>query len=284
MHPRLLSTLVLLDPVISDSPLLGFPGEKYNVAKASTFRRDLWPSRQFATASFGKSPFYQSWDPRVLERWLQYGLRDTPTAIYPERQVEGTDIPVTLTTTKHQEVWTFLRPNFHGVDANGNVVVDRRTHPDLAADSGLSASDQGIFPFYRPETASIYSKLPSLRPSVLYIFGGTSYMSLPEGRRAKMQTTGIGAGGSGGAVEGRVKEVVLEGIGHLVPMEAVGDTAEASATWLAEELQRWREEERQWLETRERRGKDEDLRVGAEWVKWIGQMAGPGERLNGPKL
>ena len=110
-------------------------------------------------------------------------------------------------------------------------------------------------------------------------------MSLPEGRRAKMQTTGIGVGGSGGAKEGRVKEVVLERIGHLVPMEAVGDTAEASAMWLAEELRRWRDDERQWLEARRRRGRDEDLKVGEEWVKWIGQMQGPGEeRLKGAKL
>ncbi|MCJ1433954.1 hypothetical protein MMC27_003319 [Xylographa pallens] len=285
MHPRLLTALILLDPVISDSPPIGFSGEKYNVAKASTFRRDLWPSRQFAAASFGKSPFYQRWDQRVLERWLQYGLRDTPTAIYPEKPAEGVDVPVTLTTTKHQEVWTFLRPNFHGMDTDGNVVVNRSTHPDLAAGSGLSVSGRGTFPFCRPEPGSTYSKLPSLRPSVLYIFGGASDMSLPEGRRAKMQTTGIGAGGSGGAKEGRVREVILEGIGHLVPMEAVGDTAEASAMWLGGELKRWEEDERQWLEARKGRGRDEDLRVGPEWVKWIGQMPGPGvERLKGAKL
>ncbi|MCJ1382152.1 hypothetical protein MMC17_005264 [Xylographa soralifera] len=285
MHPRLLTTLILLDPVISDLPPIGYPGEKNNVAKASTFRRDLWPSRQFATASFGKSPFYQRWDTRVLQCWLQYGLRDTPTAIYPEKPAQGADIPVTLTTTKHQEVWTFLRPNFQGMDANGNAVLNRRTHPDVDAGSDRSVSGKGIFPFYRPEPASIYLKLPSLRPSVLYIFGGTSYISPPEGRRAKMQTTGVGAGGSRGAKEGRVKEVVLEGIGHLVPMEAVGDTAEESATWLAGELKRWRDDERQWLEARKRRGRDEDLKVGEEWVKWIEHLPGPGgERLKGSKL
>ncbi|MCJ1401145.1 hypothetical protein MMC11_004357 [Xylographa trunciseda] len=285
MHPRLLTTLILLDPVITNSPPIGGRGEKFNVAKASTFRRDLWPSRRAAAASFGKSPFYQRWDPRVLQLWLRYGLRDTPTAIYPEKPPEGADVPATLTTTKHQEVWTFLRPNFQGMDADGNVILNRNTHPDVEPCSDPAISGMGIFPFYRPEPASIYSKLPSLRPSVLYIFGATSNMSVPEGRRAKMQTTGIGAGGSGGANEGRVKEVVLEGVGHLVPMEAVGDSADASARWLGAELKRWGEEERQWLEARKQRAQDADIRVGEEWVKWIGGMSGPGgERSKGSKL
>lgn len=284
MHPRLLTTLILLDPVISNTPPIG-PDDKFNVAKASTFRRDLWPSRQFAATSFGKSLFYQRWDPRVLQLWLQYGLRDTPTAIYPEKPLEGADVPVTLTTTKHQEVWTFLRPNFQGIDSDGNVVLNRKTHPDVELRSDPAVGSKGVFPFYRPEPASIYSKLPSLRPSVLYIFGATSNMSMPEGRRAKMQTTGIGVGGSGGAKEGRVKDVVLEGVGHLVPMEAVGDSADASATWLGAELKRWEEEERQWQMERKERAIDADLRVGKEWIKWIGEMPGPGgERSKGPKL
>ncbi|MCJ1394724.1 hypothetical protein MMC18_007604 [Xylographa bjoerkii] len=284
MHPRLLTTLILMDPVITDTPPVR-PDDKFNVVKASTFRRDVWPSRQLAAASFAKSPFYQRWDPRVLELWLQYGLRDTPTAIYPEKPPKGTNVPVTLTTTKHQEVWTFVRPNFQGMDSDGNMVVNRRTHPDVEPCSDPTLVGKGVFPYYRPEAASIFSKLPFLRPSVLYIFGSTSNMSMPEGRRAKMQTTGTTAGGSGGAMEGMVKDVVLEGVGHLVPMEAVEDSAEASANWLGDELKRWREEERQWQEERKERANDADLRVGEEWIKWIGSMPGPGgERPKGPKL
>ena len=56
MHPRLFTTLVLLDPVIQSQSVVAPPSEP-NVARASTFRRDLWPSRAAAAASFAKSPF-----------------------------------------------------------------------------------------------------------------------------------------------------------------------------------------------------------------------------------
>jgi pimeloyl-ACP methyl ester carboxylesterase len=73
LHPRLFETLILIDPVIQGKvSLLG----NVSPAAASAKRRDRWPSREEALESFKKSKFYQTWDSRVLDRWVQYGLRD----------------------------------------------------------------------------------------------------------------------------------------------------------------------------------------------------------------
>jgi pimeloyl-ACP methyl ester carboxylesterase len=224
IHPRLLSTVVLLDPVIqayATAPVGPSP------AQASTHRRDLWPSWAEAEAAFRKQKFYQSWDPRVLDRWCKYGIRETPSPLYPGES------GVTLTTTKHQECLTFLRPSWEAMSPDGKIIMHPELVPDMAPDSLIR------FPFYRPEPPNTLTRLPELRPSALYIFGKESPMSSPEAREVKMKTTGTGLGGSGGAAIGRVKQVVLEGIGHLVAMEAAVQCADAAAAWLGGESKRF---------------------------------------------
>ena len=100
-------------------------------------------------------------------------------------------------------------------------------------------------------------------------------MSSEEIVRFKQEQTGIGVGGSGGAKEGRVKDVMLKGIGHLVPMEAVDDSAEHAARWLGQELQRWREEEAEWKKVVDSRGIRDTIVVNEEWIR---RMGGPPKR------
>ena len=269
MHPRLLTSLVLIDPVIQNG-FASDPGDTpFATPQASTFRRDYWPSRAEAASSIKKSKFYRAWDPRVLDLWIRYGLRGLPTAIYPKEpggidRAGNDDSPVTLTTTKHQEVFTFLRPNFDGVDATGKPTANRRTHPDL----DIKAGD--TYPFYRPEPGAVFNDLPRLRPGALYIFGGRSHLSPPDLRKQKMERTGTGIGGSGGSKMDRVKEVVFEDVGHLVPMEAVARTAAAAGEWLTRDLKRWDGEEaefkREW-EAKEKRAK---FTISEEWENRIG--------------
>ena len=102
------------------------------------------------------------------------------------------------------------------------------------------------YPFYRPEAPQIFRRLPELRPTALYIFGGASPVSPPHLNEERLAQTGSGIGGSGGPKEGRVKGVTFEGVGHLVPMEAVSRTAEVSAEWIGHEIKRVQEEERRW--------------------------------------
>ncbi|KAK3067909.1 hypothetical protein LTR53_014921 [Teratosphaeriaceae sp. CCFEE 6253] len=246
MHPRLFTTLILIDPVIQRQ--LSQQGN-YSPARASAKRRDRWPSRAAAEASFKRSKFYQTWDPRVLDLWVKYGLRDLPTHLYPKTTSLSSTLPVltadpstaaitterevTLTTTKHQEVLTFLRPTPSAIPATTPQLqeiqypdLDPKNYPDL--------------PFYSPALIPTFNKLPHLRPSVLYIYGSLSHLSAPLLRADRRATTGIGVGGSGGVKKGRVDEVMFEGVGHLIPMEVVGSTAEACEGWLGGELERWR--------------------------------------------
>ncbi|KAL8392200.1 hypothetical protein RB595_002406 [Gaeumannomyces hyphopodioides] len=237
MHPRLFETLVLMDPVVmhfrSIDPRVGGGGPQV----ASAARRDLWPSRADAEASFRRSAFYRAWDPRVLDAWCRHGLRDCPTALHPDAPAGS----VTLATTKHQEVFTYLRTRAQRLDpATGRLVFDRALLRDIHPEQLDEIPD---YDFYQPDSARVFERLPHVAPGVLWIFGGTSNLGTPAMRADKLAVTGTGVGGSGGVAAGRVAEHVLEGVGHLVAMEKPTVCAEQAAAWIGLEIERWRKEE-----------------------------------------
>ncbi|KAH1490114.1 hypothetical protein LV164_004344 [Aspergillus fumigatus] len=135
-------------------------------------------------------------------------------------------VAVTLTTPKAQELFTFLRSSY---------IDERSGLPRGIPQHEMRTDDIDGFPFYRPEPPKIVGRLPELKPAVLYIFGKSSDFSSPDARQEKLQTTGIGVGGSGSASRGWVQEVVLP-CGHLVPMDCVTETAQASADLIGSEL------------------------------------------------
>ncbi|KAF2631978.1 alpha/beta-hydrolase [Macroventuria anomochaeta] len=245
LHPRLFESLILIDPVIQGKmTVLG----NVSPAFASAKRRDLWPSRAEAAKGFKKSKFYQTWDPRVLDRWIEHGLRNVPTKLYPDAK-EG---QVTLSTTKHQEVMTFLRPNFRNrggetepdsVDFTlTNPKLNRRTHADL------TPYEQPQEPFYRGESTIVFNQLPTLRPSVLYVFGSLSFLTDDAIIEEKLAKTGSGVGGSGGRAEGRVDSVMVQDAGHLIPMEKVEESADHIGKWIGKEMVRYRDWEKKTQE------------------------------------
>lgn len=267
MHARLFSSLVLLDPVIQLSEydrVLGTspPGMLNMVA----YRRDVWPSRQAAAKAYAKTPMFASWDARVFHRMMQYGLRELPTALYPADSVSSTsttpasvsqtppEIPVTLTSTKHQEVWSLIRPNYNHRDpVTGRITIDRSTHADC---DPLAA----YIPLYRPEARATFPRLPSLRPSVLFLLGSDTQVKLDELREG-IKVTGTGVGGSGGMLAGMVEEFTFPRKGHLFCFEAVGETAEHCAAWLGKESKRWKAEEEKWRKSRAGRTRKDDLMI-----------------------
>src|SRR5690606_4307172 len=108
-----------------------------------------------------------------------FGLRDVRpgelpsiTGEDPATATPASGSEVTLTTSKHQENFTFFRPTHPAYDARGEKVVRRDLVPDLDP-KGVEKT----YPFYRPEPALTLSRLPALRPSVFYILGGTSNLS-----------------------------------------------------------------------------------------------------------
>jgi pimeloyl-ACP methyl ester carboxylesterase len=276
MHPRLLETLVLIDPVISRAPSRT---GNWGVAAASFTRRDRWPSRKAAEESFKRSKFYQAWDPRVLDRWIKYGLRELPTKLYPDAQpspaatgsavtLEPTVTPnvtanyeekeVTLTTTKHQEVFSFMR-TYH--PAGPGDPPDKALHPELPMFEEMGSPA----PFYRPEPILTHHMLPFLRPTVLYIFGEHSDLSHPIARKEKMEMTGTGVGGSGGAEAGKVVDIVIKDVGHLIAMEKPEETATLGADWIEKRMSEWRKDDKALREYWNRVPEKEKYTLGAEY-------------------
>lgn len=309
LHPRLLSALVLIDPVIINShpSKTGTTGPAY----ASTFRRDVWPSRAAAAEQFMRNPFYQRWDPRVLDLWVQHGLRDLPTPLYPTLPApppsKNTDVaaaataaalsaapvpasptttqetPVTLTTTKHQEVFTFLRPNYPLSRAAPSTLPNppRSTHPDLP----LPPQSPHHAPFYRPEPIATFARLPHVRPPVLFVFAAESNLSgLDPGTMAdKLAATGAGVGGSGGVQAGMVEGVVLgDGAGHFVPFEQPGVCAGRVGDWLDRVRRGWEEqaarEDGEMAVLRDGAGGGGGVVVGEEWEFWMRSTGGGGNK------
>ncbi|OJJ06090.1 hypothetical protein ASPVEDRAFT_45507 [Aspergillus versicolor CBS 583.65] len=260
MHPSLFSALVLVDPVIQREN----PGLKF--AQASTYRRDIWASREQAIQKFKSSPFYQAWDPRVFEKWAQYGLRNLPTPLYPTTDSETGPEAVTLTTTKPQELYFYMRPSYTD-DRSGlpRGYPEHEMHPDDIDPST---------PFYRPEPAQMLRRLPGIKPAVLYLFGDKSDLSSPSARRAKVETTGTGVGGSGGVAKGFVEEAVLP-CGHLVPMELVRESADVSADFIHSRVLEWESKVKGFHEAWGRVPHPERVKIDEQWEKHIGASRKP---------
>lgn len=197
IHPRLLDSLICVDPIMQPDIT---PHKVF--ARLSTSRRDMWPNREKAAEKFRSNRFYQMWDSRVLEKWIEYGLRDLPTEQYPElpRDSDPANPPVTLSTTAAQEVYLYLRALYPDERLLQGDDLFQDIHPD----------SRDSFPFGRPETQELHRRLPEIKPPVLYVFGRKSEASPPEYRQDKMSRTGTGTGGSGGAAKRRVQESVLD--------------------------------------------------------------------------
>lgn len=62
-------------------------------------------NRTEAVQSFGSKPFFKSWDPRVLSKHLQFGLR--PISSDPSSSSESENGPCTLSCNKWHEASAF---------------------------------------------------------------------------------------------------------------------------------------------------------------------------------
>ena len=134
IHPRLFSSLVLTDPIIGPTLTAGAI-----LGNASSHRPDLWQSREEAEKAFTSAKTMKKWDPRVLQLWLDYGLRDTPTLVHPEPG------KVTLRTPKANEAWSYLRSWF---DTKPTDEIWRTTR-SLAKYPDLRGEYTASHPFYQ---------------------------------------------------------------------------------------------------------------------------------------
>ncbi|GAA6052865.1 hypothetical protein JCM3770_004384 [Rhodotorula araucariae] len=93
--PSLFSSVVFVDPVLPnptiDTRAMG------KLTTGALMRRETWKTREEARAAFLKKPFFQAWDPRVLEGYIEHGLVD----------IDG---GVALKVTARNEALTFMDP------------------------------------------------------------------------------------------------------------------------------------------------------------------------------
>ncbi|OJI81626.1 hypothetical protein ABZX51_002087 [Aspergillus tubingensis] len=260
MHPRLLTSVILFDPVIQRlPPKMGFGADPPGPVNFALWRDDVWPNRAAAAAGYKK--VFKKWDPRCLELMVQYGFRDLPTALHPDLpdNADAAHPPVTLTTTKYHDVLGQIRERFHAGMTDGQAQLDRSTHADV--DPYVA-----VLPVYRPEPPSTFHRLPSLRPSALFLLGEASYLNLKDLREG-IKSCGQGVGGSGG--KDKVKEVTLPKQGHFFAFEVVGETANRCASWLDEVVRGYRDTEREWREKRQKMAKRDHLVLNKEWRRVI---------------
>jgi pimeloyl-ACP methyl ester carboxylesterase len=267
LHPRLFSSLVLTDPVMGEA----VEGMGVMYTFMSSRRPELWGSREAAEQACKGAKQLKTWDPRVMDLWLKYGIRDTPTLTYPEPG------KVTLRMSKAMEVWNYARTHWDPIASNAHD----RSEEDLVKYPDIADWKEA---FYNPISGTVWRHLPDVQPSVLYLFPGMSPLTTPANVKEKVERTGSGLYGSGGEKYGRAAGEVVKGVSHLAPFEKPDLCAEKTAAWLKKDLDGWRRRsEMEWM-GRDTKSVDQ-LKLSKEWMKqtkaWFESNAGKRRK---PKL
>ncbi|PSN68712.1 alpha/beta-hydrolase [Corynespora cassiicola Philippines] len=254
IHPRLFHSLVLIEPIILERHP---PGP--NAAFFTSLRRETWPNRAKASAQLSKNPFFKTMDPRALTAYVTHALRDLP---------DGSG--VTLATPKAQEAWTYARMNVNAQpDDLSRHTPEARARERLLQPDLEPYNETAVKVFNRPESAVAVRELPRVRPRALFLYGERTEINLENVRELHKARMGVGPGGSGGVVEGNVKQKVLEGVGHLVPFERPGLVAEEAAGWLTVEMERWKQEKRFWDTIDTKKSSDGRKKLSEHWLKSV---------------
>lgn len=214
MHPRLFTTMILVESAMLDF----FNPSVHAIARNSLTRREQWPNREAALKSHKNSPFYRTWDPRVFDRWIQYGLMQDSKA--------GSSA-VTLATPKEREVVYFVRPEPERID-----------NARLANANGLPWDPLRLLT--SDELVDTQNRLPRLLPGALFVHG--ERMTPRHIADARMTSVGTHPEGSGGVERGRAKEISMPDGDHFLPFIHVKELAEAAAPWIVREL-KWADDE-----------------------------------------
>lgn len=236
----------------------------------STIKRDVWPSRAEAVEKARK--IFKRWEPRVMQKWAEYGYRDLPTAIHPahEKREKDAPPPVTLATTKHQETLlygkinsnTTVQPGFNNRDAHGKPVELRAPHDGLAV-YGMAGPDWHMS--CRIEAWLCSQVVVHLRPPVLFLSGARSEQYRHGLHKELAEKIGTAFSGSGGMPLNQVRHYVLEG-SHFIPHEEPGALAAVIAPWTQQELQLWQRDEERIASEWAGQSQSEKSTLPSEWI------------------
>ncbi|KAJ5263440.1 toxin biosynthesis protein [Penicillium angulare] len=265
MHPRLFQSLVFIDPMIqNESPSkIGGPSP----ALWTSRRPDFWPSAQDAEKHIRGNGFWRKWDPKCVDQYIRFGLRPAPTALYPNSDSGA----VTLTTTKAQEAWSYLRLNATPQDEKGEFSKESFLNPDLAKVPREGDNNHPDWALVCPWCCIAFEYLLYVRPPVLYIFGERSHINPPERRADKLERTGKGLGGSGGVPAGRVRSEILSKGSHMAPLEKVHDTAQLLSGWLESQIKAYRAEKDFWNHHESGKSEQNGVALSKQWMKYVQQ-------------
>lgn len=245
LHPRILRSLLLIEPYLYNKKEPSGPGLMIMMAT----RRDIWQDRTIARQKPGHMS--KIWDPRVMEKWFEYGYRDLPTLLYPDSKTPGA---VTLATPKNQELLICIRENLkqhqqlglsESLQTKNNDLVpphDPLFYPDI---TGQLQENQL---FYRPEPIITWQMLRHYRPSALFLGAEKSALCSTGTIEQAAKLMGTGNSGSGGMPYGRVKYAVIPKAFHSLPLEKVAQTADELAPWIANEIKHWEQDEKRIAE------------------------------------
>ena len=166
---------------------------------------------------------------------------------------------VNLTSTKHQESWSYLRPTFEPQSES----MDRLLSPDLDPEI------EGQQSLHRAEGVITLRNLPYLIPNVFYLFDDKSRLSTGNDQKEKFLNTGVGVGGSGGSKTAHVRRAVFRKNTHLLPFEAPSKCSLVIPEWLVAYLIEYRTTEK-FYETYESRKSDEGMLIASqEWKNLV---------------
>lgn len=194
-HPRLFEQLILVEPILGDRT-----GDGIALAYYTSVKPYHWPSREAARRYFGNSAPYRTWDARILESWLQYGL--VPSSTSRES--------VVLATSRAQESIMYVRPLTE--QANSNL-----DHADRPFDY-VSEIDEGQR-FYIPgSTITSRRRVQEIQVPVSYIFGAKSHLCPESERQQLLDATGKGCNCCRSDAR-RVAGYVVPNVSHLLPFE-----------------------------------------------------------------
>ena len=307
IHPRLLSGLIFVEPLMLPGP----PISPFHPSYFATKKRDIWPSRAAAEEDFKKNRAFKTWDGRVLRRYMDVAFRDLPTEIYADTDHEkenpslslpasssasskspshvkqsNTGPPVTLTTTKHQEAWAFIRPNMRprppptapGNDDTGGTLSLEDERTERLISPNLDPEGLAKYISVRPEATITSDNLPFLRPRVMFIFGAKSPFSPRAEIERKVRVTGTGVGGNGGARLGKatpdslllVEHKILPERGHFTMFEDPEESAGACVDYLSRWTVEWRQEE-EFLQgvSKEMSEGGQGRKMSEDWIKMV---------------
>ncbi|GLB40672.1 putative alpha/beta hydrolase family protein [Lyophyllum shimeji] len=131
--------VILVDPAMSSKSMAGQETEVYKLVAAMTpLRRDLWASREAAARWMRARPPFATWDERVFEIYVKYGLQPLPTPYYPDKQ------GVTLTTHRSGENvgFTGIKFTYHALYRLNQICEYVPVHLIFGAENDLFSREQ----------------------------------------------------------------------------------------------------------------------------------------------